>query len=659
MARKSPAAKKAEPQAPVVVMRPVDTLFVGLANARVHSVADPVNKKLLASIEANGILHPLLVSEQPDGRFCVIDGSKRLKAALELKMSHVPTIHVAGEVGLVSIAMNDSVQPMTHFERYDAYRRAVAAGVSDDAITAQLGLDASNRKVLRALASIDPEALEICRSADLSSSAVVKLARIPVDDQVRFLLAAREQSWKNTLESGQVEHLASDYFRGTGLSRHIALLKDAYVALGGRLAVPLFDLGDGTVGRPLDPDLLPAAEVKVLEDAATARTEKTGRQTVIAPSSMGPIYERADAFGLTRFWNTDPTDALQETAAVDAGFADMDDYCAAANKVANAEEQGLDPAEDPELRSITVKLDKYEALIEKITWPENGVELVSIGYDGNIEYTGPYVPAAEAKKNASSTGAAGDDGTADNALALSQTVRDRRDQVYAHMVFARMLSDKDFGLRMTAMSLYQAARTAATNYASPTDLRLNNSYSGQKLLEGFVVDPTREQAAAAISAKPLTMDDFATMSNAKLIDVIVRSTAVLRCLSMTPAQMERVISTFEIPIRPMWDDVVPDVEHAAAWLKQFKKPVLVEFAAKLDPENVYIGRVVAASKKGDAVDALAKALVHGAVGQSDELRQLAWTTMPPGFEPAAVPTAEPDPFPADDGLLDDAGDGEE
>lgn len=68
-------------------------------------------EKLKSAIRADGFLQPVLVRELAGGRYEIVDGHHRTRAARELGMSHLPAIVFDGSVGAadaarIAIAMN-------------------------------------------------------------------------------------------------------------------------------------------------------------------------------------------------------------------------------------------------------------------------------------------------------------------------------------------------------------------------------------------------------------------------------------------------------------------------------------------------------------------------------------------------------------------------
>ena len=51
-------------------------------------------RELIRSIESKGVLEPLLVRPLPDGRFRIIAGERRFRAAMEAGLAEVPCIEL-------------------------------------------------------------------------------------------------------------------------------------------------------------------------------------------------------------------------------------------------------------------------------------------------------------------------------------------------------------------------------------------------------------------------------------------------------------------------------------------------------------------------------------------------------------------------------------
>ncbi len=82
--------------------------------------------ELIASIEKYGIINPLVVEELGKGKFMLVDGERRYRAALELQLKKVPV--------LIHPAMEETERTIQQFhiqeqhEGWSATEKAIAVG---------------------------------------------------------------------------------------------------------------------------------------------------------------------------------------------------------------------------------------------------------------------------------------------------------------------------------------------------------------------------------------------------------------------------------------------------------------------------------------------------------------------------------------------------
>ena len=85
--------------------------------------------KLLKSVKARGVLSPLLLAATPDGRFWLLDGSRRLAVAKELGEKQLPAVVVTVENKREASALAKELQSLTtknddiHEEKFKAITR--------------------------------------------------------------------------------------------------------------------------------------------------------------------------------------------------------------------------------------------------------------------------------------------------------------------------------------------------------------------------------------------------------------------------------------------------------------------------------------------------------------------------------------------------------
>jgi ParB family chromosome partitioning protein len=151
--------------------------------------------ELARSIEKRGILEPLLVRPLGDGRFRIIAGERRFRAAIEAGLTEVPCIELdVSENEVVEIALIENLhrRDLHPFEEADGY----AALSSKYEYTQQQIADAvgkSRVSITEALSLLEiPEELrDECRRADIHArSVLLQIARLGSAEKMRGAIAA-------------------------------------------------------------------------------------------------------------------------------------------------------------------------------------------------------------------------------------------------------------------------------------------------------------------------------------------------------------------------------------------------------------------------------------------------------------------------------------
>ena len=148
--------------------------------------------ELTKSISDKGVLEPILVRPMEDGRFTIISGERRFRAALDAGLTEIPCIEMdVPDNELLEIALVENLQrkDLTPFEESDGYlalqekhhytheQIANAVGKSRVTVTEALSLSRLPRGVK-----------DECRRADIQSkSFLLELGRLPNE---KLMLAA-------------------------------------------------------------------------------------------------------------------------------------------------------------------------------------------------------------------------------------------------------------------------------------------------------------------------------------------------------------------------------------------------------------------------------------------------------------------------------------
>lgn len=151
-------------------------------------------KELARSIEAKGVLEPLLVRPIGDSRYRIIAGERRFRAAMEAGLTEVPCIEFdVPENEVIEIALIENLhrKDLHPFEEADGYAGLASRhGYTQQQIADALGK--SRVSVTEAMSLLEiPEGLrEECRRADINArSVLLEIARLKDADAMREAIA--------------------------------------------------------------------------------------------------------------------------------------------------------------------------------------------------------------------------------------------------------------------------------------------------------------------------------------------------------------------------------------------------------------------------------------------------------------------------------------
>ena len=163
--------------------------------------------ELVASVREKGILEPLLVRDLGPGRFQIIAGERRFRAAIEAGLDEVPCIvREASEPELMELALIENLQrrDLTALEEADGLRAlAEAHGYTHEMMAERLGKGRTSITETLSLAAMPEEVRQICRLADISSkSLLLQVIRQP-DTQKMLAFVERLQKEGGTREDAR------------------------------------------------------------------------------------------------------------------------------------------------------------------------------------------------------------------------------------------------------------------------------------------------------------------------------------------------------------------------------------------------------------------------------------------------------------------------
>ena len=133
---------------------------------------------LIASISEKGVLEPLLVRpSEVGGRFMIISGERRYRAAREAGLRELPCIEMdVDDRAVAEIALIENLQrkDLTAFEEADGLLVLVERfGYTHEEISRKIGKSRSSVTEALAIASLPVDIRELCRRADISSKSLL------------------------------------------------------------------------------------------------------------------------------------------------------------------------------------------------------------------------------------------------------------------------------------------------------------------------------------------------------------------------------------------------------------------------------------------------------------------------------------------------------
>jgi ParB family chromosome partitioning protein len=148
---------------------------------------------LTASIAERGVLEPLLVRPSKlTGRWMIIAGERRYRAARQAGLTEVPCVEMEVDEGTVAeIALIENMQrkDLTVWEEADGlFALCERFGYTHDDVAKKVGKSRTTVTEALSIAAIPPDVREICRQADVSAKSVLlQIVRQPDDESMRRL----------------------------------------------------------------------------------------------------------------------------------------------------------------------------------------------------------------------------------------------------------------------------------------------------------------------------------------------------------------------------------------------------------------------------------------------------------------------------------------
>lgn len=149
--------------------------------------------ELTASIAEKGVLEPLLVKpSKQTGRWMIIAGERRWRAARQAGLTEVPCVEMevdAGTVAEIALIENMQRKDLTVWEEADGLLALCERfGYTHDDVARKVGKSRSTVTEALSIAGIPPDVREMCRQAEVSAKSVLlQIVRQPDEESMRRL----------------------------------------------------------------------------------------------------------------------------------------------------------------------------------------------------------------------------------------------------------------------------------------------------------------------------------------------------------------------------------------------------------------------------------------------------------------------------------------
>ena len=155
-----------------------------------HEIGDLT--ELTASIREKGVLEPLLVKPTPMGRWMIIAGERRWRAATAAGLKELPCIEMdVDDSAVAEIALIENMQrkDLTPWEEADGLRALCERfGYTHEDVARKVGKSRSTVTEALSIASIPEPIRKICRKADITSKSILlQIVRQPDDESMRTM----------------------------------------------------------------------------------------------------------------------------------------------------------------------------------------------------------------------------------------------------------------------------------------------------------------------------------------------------------------------------------------------------------------------------------------------------------------------------------------
>ena len=148
-------------------------------------------KPLADSIAVSGIIEPILIRKTENGKYEIISGNRRFKAAVMAGMRRIPCVlHRVDshKAALFSVLENYNRKELSFFEEAEAFNTLIYEySIPKALICTALGISSSTLSEKLKLLKIAPENRKLITDSGLSQEHATELLRVPISKQVETI----------------------------------------------------------------------------------------------------------------------------------------------------------------------------------------------------------------------------------------------------------------------------------------------------------------------------------------------------------------------------------------------------------------------------------------------------------------------------------------
>lgn len=167
--------------------------------------------ELASSIKVHGVITPIIVNKQPDGRYMIIAGERRFRAARMAGLTVVPAIikeYTARQIEEISLIENLQREDLNPIEAATAMKRLMEEyRLTQEDLAERIGKSRPAITNTLRLLSLPAEIIELVRVGKLTSGHARTLITLPQDVQLEFA----RRAVKEGLSVRQMEKMVKDY----------------------------------------------------------------------------------------------------------------------------------------------------------------------------------------------------------------------------------------------------------------------------------------------------------------------------------------------------------------------------------------------------------------------------------------------------------------